>query len=717
MARPACLVLLLCGVSIPPSALAARQLATFHAHGAAGHAGYSCDDDCQVKEDCEILSYSCGGCSFCFEDDEAVDRGSGDGESREEVRSPEPKSPEPKSPEPKSPEPKSPAPKSPEPKSPEPKSPEPKSPEPRSVPPSPKVEEQVVAHKNYGVFGPGGPKFTDISQGALGDCYWLSGMAAIAYRHPELIENAFVDRSLWTSGTKPVYTVRLLLNGMESKVAVDDMVPADHAHGFLFAKTHDGHDIWPMLLEKVYAKVFGSYFKILAGLAYDTFKALTQAPVDLHFAQDVEQKAVWEVMTTAMSKKWPMTVTSLPEAVVTAPGHEYVVLEVAGDYKGERAVRLYNPWGDENAYTGRHSSPLSKSQGDFWLTFGEFMGGFNVMHVAKVEKGYVVSPVRVASNAGHALRLRMQGNQPFAVQLEWPADRFLPEGCEVDMPGVLLVVARADAPEQYKVNVVPRISDLSNARIDMPGGAGEYLVYVSTDFPTAPWIESVVVNTYAAETVEITPNTKVDPKKALHQMIGFDCDEVMWTKADGTSKKYVRAAAGFRGSPAVWKGEEKGDILWFTDDGWRISPSEAEWELSFETFLGVSQLKCAGAAAGSFVQQQQQQQPQRRPRSSTLAELRQQRRQRFGSAAAAAGRFGGGSLAQVDGAHACAVGLERFSKLDNAAQIARGEDSLFPTDLESVGPEDMACGDTAQGNLASCAEFNTWRSIDAVLGR
>jgi len=362
-----------------------------------------------------------------------------------------------------------------------------------------------------------------------------------------------------------------------------------------------------MLLEKVYAKVFGSYFKILAGLAYDTFKALTQSPVDIHFAEEMEQKAVWEVMTTAMSKKWPMTATSLPEAMVTAPGHEYMVLEIAEDYQGERGIHLYNPWGDENAYSGRHSTRQSKSRGDFWMTFGEFLGGFNVMHVAKVEKEYVVSPIRVGSNAAHALRFRMQGDQPFAVQLEWPTDRFLPEECEVEMPGVLLVVARADAPEQYSVNVVPRISDLSNARIDMPGGTGEYLIYISTDFPTAPWIDSVVVNTYAAEAVEITLDMQVDPKSVLHKMIGLDCDEVTWTKADGTTRKYTRAAAGFRGSPAAWTGEEKGDVLWFADDGWRISPSEAEWELSFETFLGAPQLQCAsaGAAPGSLVQQQQ----------------------------------------------------------------------------------------------------------------
>jgi len=35
-----------------------------------------------------------------------------------------------------------------------------------------------------------GPSLTDIHQGALGDCYLIAGMGAIAYLHPEYIERA-----------------------------------------------------------------------------------------------------------------------------------------------------------------------------------------------------------------------------------------------------------------------------------------------------------------------------------------------------------------------------------------------------------------------------------------------------------------------------------------------------------------------------------------------
>merc|ERR1719204_2693369 len=97
----------------------------------------------------------------------------------------------------------------------------------------------------------------------------------------------------------------------------------------------------------------------------------------------------------------------------------------------------------------------------------------------------------------------MAGDEPFSVQLEWPGKQFLPEGCEMPEVRFILLVARRDDPRGFRADSAPKSHVLhSNARVDMPGGAGDYLVYASTDFDL-PGIDDVVVNTYAAEAVEI----------------------------------------------------------------------------------------------------------------------------------------------------------------------------------------------------------------------
>merc|ERR1740117_2006512 len=49
----------------------------------------------------------------------------------------------------------------------------------------------------------------------------------------------------------------------------------------------------------------------------------------------------------------------------------------------------------------------------------------------------------------------------------------------------------------------------SNARVDVPGGAGDYIVKVLAEFPHTGFIEEVVLDAYASETVEFKPSGQV----------------------------------------------------------------------------------------------------------------------------------------------------------------------------------------------------------------
>src|SRR5262249_27756458 len=52
------------------------------------------------------------------------------------------------------------------------------------------------------LFGTGGPKYTDVHQGAVGDCYYVGTLGEIALRSPSTIQNMFIVNGDGTYGVR-----------------------------------------------------------------------------------------------------------------------------------------------------------------------------------------------------------------------------------------------------------------------------------------------------------------------------------------------------------------------------------------------------------------------------------------------------------------------------------------------------------------------------------
>jgi calpain-15 len=94
---------------------------------------------------------------------------------------------------------------------------------------------------------------SDAKQGNLGDCYLLASFAALSER-PHLIQNIFVTRQFNSRGR---YTLRLFDDKTKAfvNVTIDDYVPVRNGKP-IFAQLHT-NEMWPILLEKAYAKLKG----------------------------------------------------------------------------------------------------------------------------------------------------------------------------------------------------------------------------------------------------------------------------------------------------------------------------------------------------------------------------------------------------------------------------------------------------------------------------
>ena len=131
----------------------------------------------------------------------------------------------------------------------------------------------------------------DIRQGALGDCWFLSALAAMT-EFPDLIYDLFAEhcRDIVPCGA---YNIRFCKNGMWTMVRVDDYFPCYPNAGPIYSRNND-NELWVLLIEKAFAKLHGCYAAIRSGYVHEALMDLTGAPcVTFKLEDEIIQKKVY----------------------------------------------------------------------------------------------------------------------------------------------------------------------------------------------------------------------------------------------------------------------------------------------------------------------------------------------------------------------------------------------------------------------------------------
>ena len=257
----------------------------------------------------------------------------------------------------------------------------------------------------------------DIRQGALGDCWFMCALAALA-EFPPLITRLFETREHEPSG---VYRVSVCKNGAWRHVTLDDRFPcAGPDSGPLFSHSH-GDELWVLLLEKCYAKLHGSYKAIEAGCPAEGMMDLTGAPgayigfAEEAVAAELADGAFWRKLVqwdrggTLMACGTPgvdeMTKSrgGAQPAGGLVPGHAYSLISCAELASGARLLWIRNPWGsfewdgawsdadpawtddikaEIEAQTGiAAADQVVENDGTFWMSFEDFRERFDSLNV------------------------------------------------------------------------------------------------------------------------------------------------------------------------------------------------------------------------------------------------------------------------------------------------------------------------------------------------
>ena len=205
------------------------------------------------------------------------------------------------------------------------------------------------------------PFYTDMHQGAVGDCYLIAALGSIAKSTPAAIKNMFIVNG---DGT---WTVRFYANGVADYVTVDNMLPCD-ASGRLvyenegFRRSDPRNVLWIALAEKAYAQWnetgkegqnrdgTNTYAGIAGGWMNDVdTQVLGHNAVDYHFASLAEK----QTLINSLAANKAVTLGTATGGNGLYGGHAYVV---TGYSARTDTFTAYNPWGID------HPGPLTWSQ-------------------------------------------------------------------------------------------------------------------------------------------------------------------------------------------------------------------------------------------------------------------------------------------------------------------------------------------------------------------
>lgn len=159
------------------------------------------------------------------------------------------------------------------------------------------------------------------------------------------------------------FSVKMLYRGKWREIDIDDYVPFIF-NAPAFSKSRE-NELWVVVLEKAWAKIYGSYKQIEAGFPEEPLHDLTGAPIKHIFLNTKGEKyeEQWAYLVSASLNEYAMVASSKPGSDTDQSnsgiyqGHAYTFLNATLlEARGQKVkvVQIRNPWG-KGEYKGRWS--------------------------------------------------------------------------------------------------------------------------------------------------------------------------------------------------------------------------------------------------------------------------------------------------------------------------------------------------------------------------
>ena len=368
---------------------------------------------------------------------------------------------------------------------------------------------------------------SDIIQGELGDCYFLSALASLAQIR-DRIERIIRFRKLSSTG---VYCFSLCLQGIWEDVIIDDRIPCIQSSvpRPIFCQTKS-REIWGILLEKAWAKVHGGYLNVESGRLEESFRALSGAPVSLEMIVDeymkeeqwielldsrrrgyvlgcssrdfrdryIDQKGVDP--KTGLVASHGYSILGVYELVKTGANYRRLKSDENPSSKNIRLIKIRNPWstvewkGDWGDGSPLWTSELkaeinfnNKDDGTFYMNTRDFQRHFSSFVVCKYIDSYFSSGNKFTGHASDPTVFRFEipkGGRWF-FNLSQVSKRFFRDSDEYTYSTLTMLISRIKSDGSLEeVGCCHSMED--EQHIEAKCGPGTYVAYICT-----PWRRKV----------------------------------------------------------------------------------------------------------------------------------------------------------------------------------------------------------------------------------
>ena len=263
---------------------------------------------------------------------------------------------------------------------------------------------------------------SNIVQGIAGAAPFVSVLAALS-EFPDRIKSIF---NIQEKNPYGVYSVTFYINGAPREVIIDDHFPCYEWGKPLFSHSK-ANELWVLLIEKAWAKLFGSYTATEEGEIQEIFECLTGTPCTSIKAADLDQ--IVKNIPAWLKRGYILTATtssSIKNAAGLAPAHTYPLIGVfqAGSH---RVFKFRNPWGkihwkgDFSEEWSGWTPELEKAVG-----YSKTEPGVFFMSAKDFEKHFVSIDCCFYNDKAHrkALNLKQEGKKAsyFEFELKEPSE-------------------------------------------------------------------------------------------------------------------------------------------------------------------------------------------------------------------------------------------------------------------------------------------------------
>ena len=190
----------------------------------------------------------------------------------------------------------------------------------------------------------------DIKQGNLGNCYFLSALAALT-EFPNLIFKIFKTKEVSEIG---LYEIAMFIDGEWQIVIVDDFIPmSKQTDECAFAKPNI-NEIWVIILEKAWAKVNSGYLNTIGGYASEPLSVLTGFSKRRIDTDELDLEALWQQVKEADANNNIMCCATRNDQGCAERNlvalHAYTLISAKGLKQDGKEIRLFkirNPHGSK----------------------------------------------------------------------------------------------------------------------------------------------------------------------------------------------------------------------------------------------------------------------------------------------------------------------------------------------------------------------------------